>query len=617
MGPIRFTLDARQAARRRLLVTMDLALEAAPEPPDPGEARTVELLLPVWTPGSYLVREYARHLSRFRAVDAATSTPLRWHKTAKNRYRIQVPSGTGQVRIQYTAYAHELSVRTAHLTADHAMWNGACVLLWPWDAAAKKPADRSAEVMVQLPAGWELHSQLPARAGDNNATYDATHDSSPVLTADSLDELVDSPCLAGRPVTLGFDALEKPHTLVLDGLCGVEVPENLVEDVGAIVAAAANIFDDKLPYDRYLFLCLFTDHGRGGLEHRSSSLLLAPRTTFHAPKDYENFMGLVAHEHFHVWNIKRMRPADLWHYDYENENYTRLLWVAEGFTAYYDDHLCRRAGVLTSSRYLEIVAKHIADMRRNPGRLDQPLADASFDAWIRLYRPDENTRNVTQSYYGNGALVAMLLDLKIRALTDGEQSLDDAMRALYHRTYLKDRGYTEDDVVACLSQAAGTDLSQLVQDLVHGPLDPDFAAAFEPFGLELVEKPASKNSNKNNSRNKNDSCYLGVQFKSGSSSLASVVLDSPADQAGLAPDDEVLALNGLRVTPGSWTELFAAVARVDEPLTALVSRRGVVREIEVVPGAPPPGEVKIQPCEDSNARQDALRQGWLFDSGSG
>jgi predicted metalloprotease with PDZ domain len=337
-------------------------------------------------------------------------------------------------------------------------------------------------------------------------------------------------------------------------------------------------------------------------------LLLAPRTTFQSPKDYQDFMGLIAHEHFHVWNVKRMRPVDLWHYDYENENYTQLLWVAEGFTAYYDDHLCLRAGVLRSSEYLRIVAKNIAAMRRTPGRLDQPLADASFDAWIRLYRPDENTRNVTQSYYGNGALVAMLLDLRIRALTDGARSLDNAMRDLYQRSYQQGRGYTEDDVVACLSDAGGTDLSQVVRDLVHGPLDPDFVAAFEPFGLELREKNSSKSKSSGN-----EACYLGVEFKSGSSQLSSVLLDSPADKAGLAPSDEVLALNALRVTTGNWHDVFPAVARIDKPLTVLISRRGIVQEVEVIPGARPPGDVEIRPRDDSTPEQDTLRRGWLFE----
>ena len=613
MGPIRFTLDARQPATRSLRVYLELAW-----PDRESREDAVELFLPVWTPGSYLVREYARHISRFEAVDPA-GTPVSWGKTAKNRYRIQVPTGTDRMRIQYTVYAHELTVRTAHVSGDHAMWNGACAFLWPWDICAQQPADRVAEIRVQLPPGWQLYSQL-------EATTD-TETGDRVLTAASLDELVDSPCLAGRPVSHGFDALGVPHTLVLDGLCDVEPPESLAADTRNIVEAAARVFSPNstqaaLPYDRYLFLCMFTDHGRGGLEHRSSSLLLAPRTTFQARKDYQDFMGLIAHEHFHVWNVKRMRPVDLWHYDYENENYTQLLWVAEGFTAYYDDHLCLRAGVLTSSDYLKIIAKHMAAMRRSPGRLDQPLADASFDAWIRLYRPDENTRNVTQSYYGNGALVAMILDLRIRELTGGACSLDDAMRALYQRTCLEDRGYTEDDVVACLSMAAGADLSRMVRDLVHGPLDPDFAAAFEPFGLQVVEKTSSKSDGNHHDGNhgNNDTsapdCYLGVQFKLGSASIASVTLDSPADRAGLAPGDEVLALNGLRVNSRSWSDVFGAVARCDKPLTALVSRRGVVLEIQVVPAPQPPGEVRIQPRADSTPQQDALRRGWLFEVAS-
>ncbi len=607
LDPIRFTLDVEpQAVARRLQVRLEVGWPDS-EPPE----GFLDLFSPVWTPGSYLVREYARHFSRFEAADSAGKS-LAWTKTRKNRYRIQVPPGTEGINICYTVYTHELSVRTAHVSGDHAMWNGACLLLWPLDQGSKQPQDRTAEIRVKLPRGWQLHSQLPARSDTETGDI--------VLHAASLDELVDSPCLAGNLITRQFDALGVPHSLVLDGLCGVEPPDSLANDTRNVVEAAARVFspdatEPALPYDRYLFLCMFADRGRGGLEHRSSSLLLAPRTTFGARKSYQDFMGLIAHEHFHVWNAKRMRPADLWQYDYENENYTQLLWVAEGFTAYYDDHLCLRAGVLMSSEYLKIIADHIAAMRRSPGRLDQPLADASFDAWIRLYRPDENTRNVTQSYYGNGALVAMLLDLKIRELTRGAHSLDDAMRTLYRSTYLEERGFAESDVVACLSQAAGHDLSEMVHRMVHGPLDPDFEAAFAPFGLELVEKADGDHPNPNDDRENTwaSGCYLGLQFVSASATVASIILGSPADLAGLAPGDELLALNGLRVNLTNWSEVFGTVARRDEPLTVLVSRRGHVQEIQVLPESQPPGEVEIRPCQDSTPQQDGLRQGWLFE----
>ena len=543
------------------------------------------VFLPAWTPGSYLIREYARHLGQFR-VTASDGGPMRWHKTGKNRFRIEPDLDESSVRISYTVYAHELSVRTADLTDQHAFLCGAAGFLWP---VGVTQCETSIELLV--PEDWDVATSLPHEVVEPGRIH---------LRATGLDELVDSPILAGLLEKLEFTALHKPHTLVLDGLCGVTAPDTLVEDTIRIIEQAAAIYGDTLPYDRYEFLCMFTDSGRGGLEHLASSALLAPRTTFHKKSEYREFIGLVAHEFFHVWNFKRMRPAELWEFDYENENYTELLWVAEGFTTYYDDHLCRRAGVLTPTQYLEGIAHTIAELRRTPGRFRQSLSEASFDAWILLYRPDENTHNSTLSYYGNGALAALCLDLRIRQETGGKKSLDDAVRLLYERTYLAGRGYTYEDVVDVLEETARTDVSGFLHALVRQPLDPDFDAVFKPFGLTLSEK-------------QKDGAYLGVHFKSGTTTLSSVLHDSPADLAGLMPGDEVLALDGLRVTSASWSRVFDSVTAVQQPVEVLVSRRGRVLTVSTVPGPRPAASLSVDVREDSTPEQDRLRRAWLFD----
>ena len=500
MGHISFTLDLRDPSQRQVDVTLDLDLEGLQ---GVREAGVVELFLATWTPGSYLVREYSRHLNDFRV---AVLPPGCWRKTAKNRFAIQVPDGTPRLQISYRVYCHELSVRTSDLTDQHAFLSGAELFLWPVGVAGDTPA----ELHLQTPESWDLQTSLPTRRGGPSEF---------TLSATGLDQLIDSPILAGRLDLLEFSALGKAHSFVLDGLEGIPVPACMVPDTVAIIEHAARIFGGSLPYEDYKFLCMFADKGRGGLEHLSSSALLAPRTTFQPRKQYQVFMGLVAHEFFHVWNVKRMRPAELWDFDYERENYTGLLWVAEGFTAYYDDHLCRRAGVLTPQEYLAIVANGITELHRTPGRHHQSLSEASFDAWIRLYRPDEHTRNSTLSYYGNGALAAMCLDLRIRAETQGDKSLDDAMQHLYEQTFGRGAGYTEHDVCQSLSHAAGCDLTGMVASLIHQALDPDFGEIFAAFGLEFTETV-------------HDTPYLGVHFKARSTTIGSVIEGSPAEGGG-------------------------------------------------------------------------------------
>ena len=563
-------------------MTLTLDLRALPQSVD--EAGTVELFLAAWTPGSYLVREYSRHLNDFRVTALSADN---WHKTAKNRYAIQVPGDATQLQVSYSVYCHELSVRTSDLTDQHAFLSGAELFLWPVGVGGAP-----VEIRLETPESWDLQTSLPTNR---------CRDGEFALTATGLDHLIDSPILTGHLDSMEFSVLGKAHSFVLDGLDGIVVPDSMVPDTVSIIEHAARIFGGDLPYEEYKFLCMFTDKGRGGLEHLSSSALLAPRTTFRPRKQYQEFMGLVAHEFFHVWNVKRMRPAELWDFDYERENYTELLWVAEGFTAYYDDHLCRRAGVLTPKEYLAIVANGISELHRTPGRHHQTLSQASFDAWIRLYRPDEHTRNSTLSYYGNGALAAMCLDLRIRAETQGEKSLDDAMGHLFAQTFERGEGYTEQDVCQSLSHAAGCDVSALVTSLVHQPLDPDFEQVFAPFGLKLTEKL-------------HDTPYLGVHFRAGTTTITSVLEGSPAERGGLIPADEILGVSGLRVTSSSWSSVFDHSARAEEPLEFLVSRRGRLLTLTLTPAPHPHGKYSLAPTGQATQQQAALRRGWLFET---
>lgn len=551
--------------------------------PDANEGE-VEFFLPTWTPGSYLLREYARQLSRVRAYEPGTDRELSCRKTHKNRWAV-ANQGSG-VELRYRVYAHELTVRTADVDAAHAYWNHTCLLLWPRDHA-----DSDAELVVDYPSNWSLSCSLPAH------TEASTDHKRCTLRAANLDEALDAPVLIGTTQRVEWQVDDVPHAIELDGLGAIAPPDTLAEDLEAIVHAAKRVFGGALPYSSYLFQALFAGEGYGGLEHRDSSTLLMPRTSLTTAKGYRDFLGLAAHELFHAWNVKRMRPVEFWNYDYEQENYTRLLWVMEGWTAYYDDLLVTRAGRMTHKEYFATMAKNVQGMRSSPGRFELSLEESSFDAWIRLYRPDENTRNSSQNYYGNGAVVAMCLDLGIRRATGGERSLDDVLQKLWQNTFEDGRGYRVEDVHRAITEVGGAERIEPLRALVEGPLDPDLDGLLADVGVRLETSDAGKP-------------FLGIALKGGSTKVASVTREGPAWHGGVAPDDELLAVENLRVTSSTWQNVLAAVARVEQPVELLVARRGVIRSLQVTPGASP-GTAKLVRDKSATEAQIAAREAWL------
>ena len=588
MAGLEFRIDVRQPVLREVRVELELGADVVASAGGRGSGQSpggLDLFLPAWTPGSYLIREFARHLGRVRAVDAESGDELRCAKVAKNRIRITPRAGTRAIRVSWSVYAHELSVRTADLTAEHAYWNHACLLLWPVHAAGA-----AARLRVEFPADWDLASALPVESIDRAAGH-------AVMVARDFDHAMDSPCLLGRFRRLQWRALGVEHEVAIDGLGPIEVPPRLVDDLTRIIEQAARVVGGPLPYPRYSFLCLFAADGFGGLEHADSTTLLMGRAALTTEKGYREFLSLAAHELFHAWNVKRLRPVEFWRYDYENENYTEFLWLIEGWTAYYDDLLCLRAGVMTRAQYLDAAAKNVNALLAAPGRFALSLRESSFDAWIRLYRPDENTRNSSQNYYANGAVAAMCLDLWIRSHTGGTRSLDDVLRGLYVSTFGAGRGYGWDDVHAQLRAVAGDAACQYLASLVEGALDPDLVAALAPFGVKVVRKDA-------------DRAHLGVHFEVGSTVVASVANGSPAFVAGLQPADEILAVADLRVASGTWSDLWLAVAKVGTALRVLYSRRGRIASCEVVPG-PSPGTVVLEVDDKAPPETKPLLAGWL------
>ncbi len=561
-------------------------LEVAALVPTDGEDE-VELFMPVWTPGSYLVREYSQHVE---AVEAETTDerPLEVTKTRKNRWRVGA-AGADRILVRYRVYAREMSVRSDFVDRDLAVLNGA-----PTFMASLGHRDRPHDVLFEPAAGWE-HSVTSLRPhGDGRPHH---------YLADDYDDLVDSPVVLGSPALYDFEAGGVPHRLASFGEQGVWDGERAARDVRTIVEAQQR-FWGTVPYDRYVFLNVLTDAG-GGLEHEESTLMMSSPFRTRAREDYLGWLGLVSHEFFHTWNGKRLRPVELGPFDYENEVYTRGLWIVEGITSYYDDLLLRRAGLMTEEEYLERLSKSVESVQTSPGRAVQSLADASYDAWIKYYRADENFVNTGISYYRKGAVVGWLLDARIRLETRDERNLDDVMRLAFER-YGGERGYGPEGLRALANEVAGTSLDDFFAEAVDGTGELDFEPALEWFGLRFsAEEPDA-------AEREEPAGWLGVETTSrgGRLVVTEVLRGTPAHQAGVNVDDELLALGDHRIPPDGLADRLAH-HRPGEEVSVLVARRGLLRRIPVTLGAEPDTSWELEVAEAPTALQSRRRESWL------
>ena len=541
-----------------------------------------ELAMPVWTPGSYLVREYARHIQDFTARDS-NGKDLTWHKTNKNTWRIE--RGTAQeIVVAYRVYANELTVRTNELNDRHAFWAPAALLLNVVGAL-----NAPATVRVMPYGNWRVATGLPAVPGQANT-----------FRAENFDVLYDSPFDVSDFTEIKFEARGIPHRIVIDGT-GNYNPNRLREDVQKIVLAAANIMGE-LPYRDYTFILHLRPAGGGGLEHLNSTALIARRDAFANPTDYLDFLTLVAHEYFHLWNVKRIRPDALGPFDYNRENYTKLLWVAEGITSYYENVLVLRAGLMKERQFLDALTGTIKNVQGKPGRLQMSVEEASFDTWIKYYRQDENSVNSQISYYDKGALLGWLLDLEIRRQSSGVRSLDDVMRYLYHEFFQKQRNYTPEDFQRASELAAGGSLEDFFRRYVRGREELDYNAALSAFGLRL------------NAENPNGlkRPFLGADLanENGKLLIKRVYEGFAAYDQGLNANDEVVAFDNQRVTPDTFNKRLAEKLPGDT-VVLTVFRQEDLRTFSIKVGGRVEPDYRIFALPDTNPMQKRLTQIWL------
>lgn len=515
--------------------------------------KELAIKMPVWAPGSYLVREFAKSVNLVKAFDE-NGKSLDVHKCDKNTWTIAT-KGVSKVKVKYEVYAFELSVRTSFLDDSHGYINGTSVFMYVKDHKNTKGQLK----VVPHKSFKEISTALPA-IGNNTFTFN------------DYDELGDSPIEIGNHEIFTFDASGVRHTVAMYGEGNYDIP-TLQKDMAKVVEAATMVFGEN-PNKNYLFIIHNLTVGSGGLEHKASTTLQVNRWTY-GEDDYLGFLSLVAHEYFHLWNVKRIRPKALGPFDYDNENYTDLLWVMEGFTSYYDELILRRAGFYSEDDYMGKLFGTINYVENTPGNKVQPVAHASFDAWIKAYRHNENSVNTTISYYPKGQILAAMLDLYIINKSKGEQSLDNFMQKLWNDFYLaKDVGFTEDEFQASLEEFLKEDMSWFFDDYVYDVKTVDFKKFFAGVGLEVYN-------------DLNDATpYLGVRTSGsgGKLKVTTVYRGSAAEQYGISVNDELLAVNGFRVDKSSfnaWMDTFA----IGDEFELMLSRDNIIKTYTIKMGS--------------------------------
>lgn len=567
----------------------------------------LDLYLPVWTPGSYLVREYAKHVQEFSAgsIDSGSQHPLPWCKQRKNHWQIQIdpgPSGksddaqhdvkdnvkpdTKTIEVTYRVFANELTVRTNHLDLTHGYFNPAALLMYVPELVHQPLRVTIVPPPHELAPGWTIATPLSALPDQPN-TFEAAN----------YDELVDSPFEVGLHKRYGFEVWGKPHEWVIWGKGNLD-PLQLITDTQKIIQTEAEIFGD-LPYDRYLFLLHLSANGYGGLEHKQACSLLYPRLNLQELEKYQRFLQLVAHEFFHLWNVKRIRPKALETFDYTQENYTESLWFCEGVTSYYDLVIPQRAGLYSASRLLDLLSKEITLLQTIPGRGIQPLSESSFDAWIKLYRRDANSPNCQISYYLKGSVVTFLLDLLIRQRHRNQRSFDDVLRHMWFQFGKDEKGYTASQLQEVIENVAEVPLDQFFHYYIYGTEELPFADCFDPFGLRLhiFESDVPHTG-------------LKIQQNLGQTIVQFVETNSPAEQAGIEPGDEVLAIDRFRVNADTFNDRLKGYA-VGATIDLTLFHADEIRSCALTLAAKQPVQYKIMAIDNPSQQQLQLLEGWL------
>ena len=572
--PIRYTLSFPAPQTHYIEVAAAVPTDGRPQ---------IELMMPVWTPGSYLVREYERNVEAVTAADP-DGGPLAVQKTDKNHWRVTT-GGAASVTVKYRVYAHEMSVRTNWVEAGFALLNGA-----PTFMTLAELTPRAHEVIINPATGWKRSlTGLPAMPGGDHR-----------YRAPDFDTLVDSPIVIGNPAVYEFEVDGKKHYLVNEGEGGIFDGARAAKDVETLVREHRRMWG-SLPYDKYYFfnMMTLTTEGGNGLEHKNSQMLTTNRFATRTHRAYLGWLELVSHEFFHAWNVKRLRPVELGPFNYEDEVLTRSLWISEGVTDYYGEMAVHRAGLSNDTEFFDALSDHIEELQTTPGRLVQSVEMASYDAWIKYYRPDENSINVSVSYYTKGAVLGFLLDAKIRKATSGAKSLDDVMRAAFQK-FSGARGFTPDDFRGVAEQVSDTSLRGFWSDAIEGTAELDYAEVLDTFGLRF--KPTTSNGR----------VWTGLSTRNDAGRLVVTQIrrDSPGLAAGVNVDDEILAIDELRVRADRWDNRLDQY-KPGDTVTLLVARREHLTRLPMTFATDPPRQWRLEESPAATESQKQQLSRWL------
>ncbi|HIN81761.1 MAG TPA: M61 family peptidase [Chromatiales bacterium] len=582
-------------------------VECRVENPDPhGQC----VWMPVWIPGSYMVRDFAKNITGLRARNETGDVDI----VAIDKTHWRCAPCDGPLVLEYRVYAWDLSVRTAHLDTTHGYFNGSSLFL-----AVTGFESEPVSVELIAPDGeryrnWQVATSLPSD-GAERWGYGR-------YRADSYDDLIDHPVEMGEFSVASFSADGVAHDIVVSGRHNADM-DRLCRDLKQICEHHIQFFATPSPVERYLFLVWVVGDGYGGLEHRASTSLLCSRDDLprqaesEVSEKYRGFLGLCSHEYFHTWNVKRIRPLALAEADLSSEAYTRQLWIFEGITSYFDDLSLLRCGLIDTESYLELLARVFTRVLRGEGRHKQSLADSSFDAWTKFYHQDENAPNAIVSYYTKGSLVALALDLTLRKVSEGKTSLDDVMRRLWAEYGQIDKPLADGEVEAICSDIAGVDLSGFFEMAIRGYEDPDWSGLLAGFGIDMRLRSAQSDTDlggraKPQSDDGRVIPWLGARLinAAGQCKVANVFDSGPAQHAGISAGDIVLAMDGIKVIPAS-VDARIRTLEVGQHVDMHVFRRDELMQFSVTLNAAPQTTCALVVRDDVTDDVIAHRDDWL------
>ncbi|HXQ48962.1 MAG TPA: PDZ domain-containing protein [Thermoplasmata archaeon] len=576
---IRYRVDATAAEGHRGRFSIDL---------DGVEAPSLDLVLPSWVPGSYHIMNYVRGFRGLTARPSGGAGSVPVERVASDRWRLTT-AGIHSLTVQYTVYGHQMVTEAFDLTSDHLFLNPALALPFV-DGHLQEPV----EVELHLPPDWRVVTELE-EVGSRPPTY----------RAPTYDELVDCPIDAGHPLVLTIRPHGIPHRISICGEGGNYEAHRLEEDLAKIVDASIRLVGDS-PLRGYTFFVHLSDVPDGGLEHASSNSAVVRRDSFAPLEGYQRFLSLQSHEYFHLWNVKRIRPKALGPFDYTREVSTGQLWWMEGTTDYFSDLVLRRAGLYSPAKFLEESARIAKDVLSSPGRNSLSLEDLSRIAWVDYYQPFEETPNQSVSYYSKGYLVSLCLDLEIRHRTETRASLETVLRRLWTEYGKPGRGLEEGELQTVADRATGLDLTEFYDRYVRGTAELDVESFARYAGLTFGPRPKAPDDEAP------EPGYLGIRFEDarGFVRVTHVLLDTPGRRGGLSPGDEIIALNGSKVSLPKFEKALEAYPP-GTPVDVTVFRRGYLRHLSLTMGKSPPQKYRFAAAEPASDLARKVHESWL------